>query len=80
MCCCRIIYLYPKGIDVGMDTHLSLYLAFEADHEKTSPPVTKVFAEFSLHIVDPRRAIQKSSPKGKDWPAYYCHLLTINNV
>ncbi|XP_068333880.1 uncharacterized protein [Pyrus communis] len=47
------IILYPKGKSLGKGTHISLYLGLD-DPEKI--PGSKVFAEYSLRIVDQMHA------------------------
>jgi hypothetical protein len=46
--------LYPKGNLNGVGTHLSLYLALS--DLKPTPPVSKIFAEFSLRIIGQKHA------------------------
>ncbi|KAK9934109.1 hypothetical protein M0R45_021265 [Rubus argutus] len=56
--------LYPKGNDSGVGTHLSLYLALS--DLKPTPPVSKIFAEFSLRIIDQKHADHET------WTSKYC--------
>lgn len=44
---CRKIQIYPKGLDGGRGTHVSIYLAL-AD----AKPSTQIYAEFTVRIVD----------------------------
>ncbi|KAM1438505.1 hypothetical protein FF1_012104 [Malus domestica] len=44
------IQLYPKGKGNGVGTHLALYLALA--EPKSLPPGCKIFAEFTLRLLD----------------------------
>jgi len=41
--------LYPKGRDLGMGTHLSIYLALDL---ATLPAGCRVYADYTLSLVD----------------------------
>lgn len=60
--------VYPEGNLNGVGTHLSLYLVLS--DLKPTPPVSKVFAEFSLCIVDQKHANHLS------WTAKHCFRAT----
>ncbi|KAK9934084.1 hypothetical protein M0R45_021241 [Rubus argutus] len=58
------ILLYPKGYGEGNGTHLSIFLSL-ADWKPT-PPVSKIFAVFSLSIVDQKHADHET------WTSKHC--------
>ncbi|KAM2461147.1 hypothetical protein PS1_012158 [Malus domestica] len=47
---CGKIQLYPKGKGNGVGIHLALYMALA--ELKSLPPGCKIFAEFTLRILD----------------------------
>uniref|UniRef100_A0A5B6YTY4 MATH domain-containing protein n=1 Tax=Davidia involucrata TaxID=16924 RepID=A0A5B6YTY4_DAVIN len=74
------IQLYPKGKDSGTGSHLSLYLAL-AD-STTLPPGSKIFADFTLRILDQIQAKHyygranywfSASRKLRGWPRFVTH-------
>ncbi|KAK9934085.1 hypothetical protein M0R45_021242 [Rubus argutus] len=80
------IMLYPTGNLNGVGTHLSLYLVLS--DLKPTPPVSKVFAEFSLRIVDQKHANHlswtakhwfRATAMSLGWPKFIC-LSTFSMV
>nr|XP_029146100.1 uncharacterized protein LOC112722669 isoform X1 [Arachis hypogaea] len=51
---CRKIKLYPKGNGPGFGSHLSLYLALS--NPSTLSPVSKIYAQITLRILDQKQA------------------------
>ncbi|CAN6551158.1 unnamed protein product [Malus baccata var. baccata] len=77
--------LYPKGNNLGKGTHISLYLELD-DPKKLAG--SKVFAEFSLSIVDQMHARQESiivndwfSTSNPNWGTHkFISLATLNQA
>ncbi|TXG71473.1 hypothetical protein EZV62_000052 [Acer yangbiense] len=62
--CCRKIQLYPKGRRHGNGSHLSLYLV--TVDSTTLSPASKIYAEFTLRILDQVQA-RHIAGKGNYW-------------
>ena len=60
----RKIKLYPKGKGAGLGSYLSLYLAL--DEATTLSPVSKIYAQTILRILDQKQA-KHHFGKGEVW-------------
>ena len=60
---CRKIRFFPNGKGAGLGSHLSYYLALV--DPKTLPPGCKIYAEYTLHILNQTNAAKNLFAKGK---------------
>ncbi|KAF8038999.1 hypothetical protein BT93_B1523 [Corymbia citriodora subsp. variegata] len=69
----RKLRLYPDGKVSGLGAFVSLYLVLAEDAD--TPPVTEVFADFSLRITDQLQGSHKFSPSSPEsgWARVLSH-------
>ncbi|XP_015899301.3 TNF receptor-associated factor homolog 1b [Ziziphus jujuba] len=65
--------LYPKGKGNGLGNHVSLYLALS--DPSTLPPGTKIYASFTLRVLNQRNSDYNRFSKDSQWfsASYYEH-------